>query len=141
MAQPLINGQAFDYAQIIPVYLGVPLVSMTSITYEEIQEKVDNPGTGNRPISRGRADIKSTGSIELSMNDIEALRDAVPDGSGSLLALPATDFILVFGNPQNVQTHVLKNLEFTNDGGTGTQGDTDLKMTLNFIISNVIYRQ
>ena len=139
MALPLINGQAFDYAQITPLYLGVPLVSMTSITYEETQEKVDNPGTGNRGISRGRADIKSSGSIELSMNDIEALREVAPNGS--LLALPASDFILVFGNPQNIQTHILKNLEFTNDGGTGTQGDTDLKMTLNFIISNVIYRQ
>lgn len=139
MALPLINGQAFDYAQITPLYLGVPLVSMTSITYEETQEKVDNPGTGNRGISRGRADIKSSGSIELSMNDIEALRGVAPEGS--LLALPASDFILVFGNPQNIQTHILKNLEFTNDGGTGTQGDTDLKMTLNFIISNVIYRQ
>lgn len=139
MALPLINGQAFDYAQITPLYLGVPLVSMTSITYEETQEKVDNPGTGNRGISRGRADIKSSGSIELSMNDIEALREVALNGS--LLALPASDFILVFGNPQNIQTHILKNLEFTNDGGTGTQGDTDLKMTLNFIISNVIYRQ
>ena len=139
MAQPLINGQAFDYSQITPLYLGVPLVSMTSITYEEVQEKVDNPGTGNRPISRGRADIKATGSMEISMNDIEALRNVAL--GGSLLALPATDFILVFGNPQNIQTHILKNLEFTNDGGTGTQGDTDLKMTLNFVISNVIYRQ
>ena len=139
MAQPLINGQAFDYAQITPLYLGVPLVSMTSISYEEVQEKVDNPGTGNRGISRGRADIKSSGSLEISMNDIEALRDIAPDGS--LLLLPASDFILVFGNPQNIQTHILKNLEFTNDGGTGTQGDTDMKMTLNFIISNVIYRQ
>ena len=138
MAQALVNGEAFSYVQIVPVYLGVPLVSMTSINYEETQEKVDNPGTGNRGVSRGRADIKSSGSIELSMNDIEALRDVAPDGS--ILLLPSADFILVFGNPQNVQTHILKNLEFTNDGGSGSQGDVDLKFTLNFIISNVIYR-
>lgn len=139
MALPLINGQAFSYSQITTLYLGVPLVSMTSITYEETQEKVDNPGTGNRGISRGRADIKSSGSMELSMNDIEALREIAPQGS--LLLLPSADLLVVFGNLQNVQTHVLKNLEFINDGGTGTQGDTDMKMTLNFIISNVIYRQ
>ena len=139
MAQPLVNGESFSYVQITPLYLKVPLVSMTSINYEETQEKVDNPGTGNRGISRGRADIKSSGSMELSMNDIEALRDIAPEGS--LLLLPATDFILVFGNPQNVQTHILKNLEFTSDGGAGTQGDTDLKFTPNFIISHVIYRQ
>lgn len=138
MALPLVNGEAFSYVQITPLFLGVPLVSMTSITYEEVQEKVDNLGTGNRPVSRGRASIVATGSIELSMNDIEAMREVAPNGS--LLAIPASDFILVFGNPQNVQTHVLKNLEFTNDGGAGTQGDTDLKLTLNFIISDVQYR-
>ena len=138
MAAPLVNGQAFSYVQITPLFLGVPLVSMSSITYEEVQEKVNNMGTGNRPVSRGRGAIDASGSIELSMNDIEAMREVAPEGS--LLLLPASDFVLVFGNPQNVQTHVLKNLEFTNDGGTGTQGDTDLKLTLNFVISNVQYR-
>ena len=138
MAVPLVNGEAFSYVQITPLFLGVPLVSMTSITYEEVQEKVDNLGTGNRGISRGRAAIVATGSMELSMNDIEAMREVAPNGS--LLAIPASDFILIFGNPQNIQTHVLKNLEFTNDGGAGTQGDTDLKLTLNFIISDVQYR-
>lgn len=138
MAAPLVNGQAFSYVQITPLFLGVPLVSMSSITYEETQEKVNNFGTGNRPISRGRAAIEATGSIELSMNDIEAMREVAPNGS--LLAIPASDFVLVFGNPQNVQTHILKNLEFTNDGGAATQGDTDLKLTLNFTISHVQYR-
>lgn len=138
MAAPLINGRAFDYAQITPLFLGVPLVSMTSITYEETQEKVNNFGTGNRPVSRGHAAIEASGTIELSMSDIEAMREAAPNGS--LLQIPASDFVLVFGNLQNIQTHVLKNLEFTNDGGSGTQGDTDLKLTLNFVISDVQYR-
>ncbi|HDZ13348.1 hypothetical protein LCGC14_1178710 [marine sediment metagenome] len=138
MAAPLVNGQAFSYVQITPLFLGVPLVSMSSITYEETQEKSNNFGTGNRPVSRGHAAIEATGSIELSMNDIEAMREVAPNGS--LLQIPASDFVLVFGNPQNIQTHVLKNLEFTNDGGTGTQGDTDLKLTLNFVISHVQYR-
>lgn len=138
MAEPVINGKAFDYVQITPLYLGVPLVSMTAITYEETQEKVNNLGTGNRPVSQGEGAIEATGSIELSMNDIEALRDAAPEGS--LLKIPASDFVLVFGNPQNVQTHVLKNLRFTNDGGAGTVGDTDMKMTLNFTLSHVKYR-
>lgn len=138
MAAPLVNGIAFDFVQIVPLFLGVPLVSMTSINYEEIQEKVNNMGTGNRPVSRGRGAIDASGSMELSMNDIEAMREVAPDGS--LLFIPASDFILVFGNPQNIQTHVLKNLEFTNDGGAGTVGDTDLKFTLNFVISHVIYR-
>ena len=138
MAAPLVNGIAFDFVQLTPLFLGVPLVSMSSITYEEVQEKVNNFGVGNRPVSRGRGAIDASGSMEISMNDIEAIRDIAPNGS--LLLIPASDFILIFGNPQNIQTHVLKNLEFTNDGVTGTQGDTDLKLTLNFVISNVQYR-
>ena len=138
MAAPLVNGISFDFVQLTPLFLGVPLVSMSSITYEEIQEKVNNFGIGNRPVSRGRGAIDASGSMELSMNDIEAIRDVAPNGS--LLLLPASDFVLVFGNPQNIQTHVLKNLEFTNDGVTGTVGDTDLKLTLNFVISDIQYR-
>ena len=138
MAAPLVNGRAFDFVQLTPLFLGVPLVSMSSITYDEIQEKVNNLGIGNRPVSRGRGAIDASGSIELSMNDLEAMREVAPNGS--LLLLPASDFVLVFGNPQNIQTHILKNLEFTNDGMTGAVGDTDLKLTLNFVISDVQYR-
>lgn len=138
MAAILVNGKSFDYAQIIPLFLGVPLPSLTSITYEEIQEKVNNMGTGNRPVSRGHGAIDASGSMELSMSDIEAMRDVAPEGS--LLFIPASDFVLVFANPGNVQTHVLKNLEFTNDGGANTLADTDLKLTLNFVISHVQYR-
>lgn len=138
MAVPLVNGQAFDYTQITPVFLGVPLLSMTSITYEQTQEKVNNMGTGNFPVSQGQGAIESSGTIELSMNDIEAMREVAPNGK--LLLIPASDFILVFGNPQNVQTHILKNLRFTNDGGSATLADSDLKFTLNFTLSDVQYR-
>lgn len=134
----LVNGRAYDYSQIIPAYIGVPLPSMSVIEYEETQEKTNNYGTGTRPVSRGHGEIQATGSMEVAMEDIEALREAAIDGS--LLNLPSADFLLVFGNPGKVQTHVLKNLEFTSDGGGGNQGDTDLKRTLNFTISHVEYR-
>lgn len=138
MAVPLVNGQAFDYTQIIVSILGVPIVSVSSISYTEEQEKVNNMGTGNRPVSRGRGAIDASGSVEISMNDIEAIRDVAP--SGSLLLIPAFDIVVVFGNPQNVQTHVLKNCEFTNDGVETTQGDTDIKRTFDLVISDIQYR-
>lgn len=138
MAEALINGTAYDFSQITPLYLGAALVSMSAIDYEETQEKTNNMGTGNRPVSRGRAGIDASGSIELAQNDIEALRNIAPNGS--LLLLPPTDFILIFGNPGAIQTHILKNFEFLTDGGGGTVGDTDLKKSFNFIISDIKYR-
>ncbi len=138
MSVSLINGRAFDYSQIIVNILGVPIVSVSSISYTEEQEKVNNFGTGNRPVSRGQAAIDASGSIEISMNDVEAIRDVAP--SGSLLLIPAFDIVIIFGNPQSVQTHVLKNCEFTNDGVETTQGDTDIKRSFDLVISDIQYR-
>ena len=44
MGIPLINGLAYDFSQLTPVFLGAPLPSMSAINYEETQEKVNNFG-------------------------------------------------------------------------------------------------
>ena len=138
MAVPLINGEAYSYVQITAIVLGVPLPSISAINYIEDQTKENNMGLGNRPVSRGRGPINASGSIDISMNDIEAIRDVAPNGS--LVQIPPFDIILVFGNPQKPVTHVLKNVEFMDDGVETTQGDTDVKRTFNLIMSHVKYR-
>jgi|TARA_R110002012_G_scaffold271164_2_gene456349 hypothetical protein len=139
MAVPaLINGQAYDYTQIIMSVLGVPVAGVTSINYTEEQEKTNNFGAGNRPVSRGRGAIEASGSIELSMNEIEALRDAAP--SGSMLKIPPFEITIVYLNLQKVVTHKLKNVEFTNDGVETSQGDTDIRRTFDIVMSDVKYR-
>lgn len=135
---PLINGTAYDFAQIIVNILGVPVASVSSIEYEETQEKINNYGAGNRPVSRGKGAIEATATIEMSMNDIEAIRNVALDGS--LLNVPAFDITVFFGNPQSPQTHVLKNCEFTNDGISGSQGDTDLKKSFELVVSHIKFR-
>ena len=139
MAVPaLINGQAYDYTQIIMSVLGVPVAGVTSINYTEEQEKTNNFGAGNRPVSRGRGAIEASGSIELSMNEIEALRDAAP--GGSMLKIPPFEITIVYLNLQKVVTHKLKNVEFTNDGVETSQGDTDIRRTFDIVMSDVKYR-
>ena len=134
----LINGQAYDYTQIIMSVLGVPVAGVTSINYTEEQEKTNNFGAGNRPVSRGRGAIEASGSIELSMNEIEALRDAAP--GGSMLKIPPFEITIVYLNLQKVVTHKLKNVEFTNDGVETSQGDTDIRRTFDIVMSDVKYR-
>lgn len=138
MSVVLINGRAYDHTQVQVLYLGVPLSSVTSIDYGEEQEKAFNHGTGNRPVSFGVSSIESNGSIELSMNDIEAIRDAAPNGS--LLQIPLNDMLVVFTNPQKPVTHTIKNVAWTTDKPSSAQGDTDIKVSLDFISSNVKWR-
>lgn len=140
MAQPLINGRAYDYSQIVATILGAPIFGISAITYTEEQEKTNNFGQGNRPVSRGHAAINASASIELSMNEVEALRDLVASERGSLLAIPAFDITVTYLNNQKVVTHILKNCEFTNDGVETTQGDTDIKRSFDLVVSHIDYR-
>lgn len=96
-------------------------------------------GTGNFPVSRGHGPKDTTGSMELSMTDVEAMRDAAPNRS--ILDLPSSDFQVVFGNiSAGVKKHILRNLEFTTDPGGGASGDMDLKVTLDFVASHVDHK-
>ena len=135
---PLINGTAYNFGQIIVTILGVPIASVSSIDYEETQEKINNYGVGNRPVSRGNGVIEAKATIEMSMNDIEAIRNASP--LGSLLSVPAFDITVFFGNPQSPQTHVLKNCEFANDGISGATGDGDMKKSFDLVLSHIKWR-
>lgn len=139
MTQPaLINGRAYDYTQITFVVLGVPVPSVSSINYTEEEDAKMNFGTGQLPVSIGYGAINSKGSIEISMNDVEAIRDVAPDGS--MLKIPLFDILVVFGNPQKPVRHIIKNVKFTDDGVETTQGDTDVKRKFNFICSQIKYR-
>jgi hypothetical protein len=135
---PLINGRAYSYVDVIVKIAGVPAPSCMKINYTEEQEKTNNYGTGSRPTSRGAGKIEAKASIELSMNDVEAIRDVAP--LGSLLALPAFDIEVHFLNLQKVVTHVIKNCEFTSDGNEAGVGDTDIKFSFDLIPSHILYR-
>lgn len=135
---PLINGRAYDFTQVLVKILGAPVVSVSAINYTEEQAKENNYGAGTRPVSRGHGAVTVSASVTISMNDVEAIRDAAPDGS--LLKIPAFDIEVSFLNSQKVVTHVLKNCEFTNDGLEGSQDDKDLKRSFNLIPSHIKYR-
>lgn len=140
MAAPLINGKAYDFTEIVVSMLGGPVVGVKAITYAEEQEKTNNFGQGNRPVSRGQGAIDANASIDISMNDVEAIRDTLVAQSGSLLAIPAFDIKVTYLNAQKVVTHVLKNCEFTNDGVETSQGDTDVVKTFDLVVSDIKYR-
>jgi hypothetical protein len=135
---PLINGKAYEYADIIIAILGVPTPSVSSINYTEEQDSKLNFGTGNRAVSIGSGTIQGKGDIEISMNDSEAIRDNAPNGS--FLKLPLFDIVVIFGNTQKVITHTIKNVKFTNDGVQGATGETDMKMKFNFITPEIKFR-
>jgi hypothetical protein len=138
MANPLVNGRAYDYVDVQVSILGAELNGVTEINYTQEQEKVNNFGTGVNPVSRGHGSRDASASLGLNMNEVEALRDIAP--GGNLLDIPTFDIIVVFGNVQAPKTHTIKNCEFTNDGVETSQGDTAINRTFDLVCSHILYR-
>lgn len=138
MATTLVNGKSYSFVDVVLVVAGVPVFGVTAINYEETQEKTNNYGASTRAVSRGRGKKESSASITLSMNEVEALRDAAPEGS--LLNIDPFDVQITYVNPQKVVTHVLKNCEFINDGVDISEGDTDAGKQFDLVLSHVKYR-
>ena len=138
MALTLVNGRAFSYVDVTLAILNVPIPGLSAINYTEEQDKTNEFGTSNRPVARGVGAINASGSLEMSMNEVEALRDIAPNGS--LLLIPAFEIVIVFGNPGKIQRHVLEAAQFIDDGVEMAAGDTEIKRTFGLIISKIRYR-
>lgn len=137
MASPLINGQAYSFSLITVNILGTPVVGITAISYKTSQEKVNNYGAGNRPVSRGYGKKECEGSITIDMEELEALIAAAPNRD--ILDIPPFDIIVTY-TPQSgaVVVHTLKNCEFLEDPIEAGDGDTRISVEVPLIISHIV---
>ena len=138
MAVELINGNSYTWQAVVVNILGQPLFSIKSINYEVSQEKTNNYGAGNLPVSRGRGAKEFSASMELAMDELVPLRNAV---GGSLVDIPAFDITITYVNGAKTVTDVLKACEFVNDGIDASQGDGELVRSFDLMPANIIFGQ
>lgn len=77
---PLINGVEYTHADILINILGIPVIGVTSIKYSDMQDMTLNYGTGQHPVSRGFGTIVPSGSVTLTMKEVQRLSNASPLG-------------------------------------------------------------
>lgn len=140
MAQTLINGQAYAWSQISVVILGRVVVGIAAISYTDEQEMEHNYGAGNRPVSEGLGNITCSGSIELFMEEIEALQKVSP--TGRLQDLGNFDIVVSFEPPNKAATatHTLKGCRFKQNSREMSQGDMNVSSELELLIAEIKWR-
>ena len=141
MASILINGTSYSWAQITINIQGTPLYGVTAISYKTSQEKTNNYGQGNRPVSRGRGRKETEASMTLRLGELEALRNSI--STRDILDIPPFDITVAF-IPNNADinqpvVHTLKNVEFLEDSVDSSKGDTSIDVDIPLIISDVKY--
>jgi len=133
---PLVNGQAYAYADIIVTIAGSPLAGITAVSYSDSQEVTENFGAGRFPVSRGLGKIESEATITIDRAELNALIGAA---AGNRLQNIGEFDITVSYVPEASapKTDILKNCRFKNTVGGATEGDSNVVAELELAVSHI----
>lgn len=133
---PLINSKSYEWADIAMNVLGVTIVGVSAIEYEEKQGMENIYGAGRFPISRGYGKIEPTAKITLLMEEVQALMAVAP--LGRLQDIPEFDISVMYLDAALVTVkHKLRNVRFMNNTRSSSSGDTSIPVDLELILSHV----
>jgi hypothetical protein len=133
---PLINGKSYEWADIAINILGVTVVGVTSIEYEEKQGMENIYGAGRFPVSRGYGKVEPTAKITLLMEEMQAIMLVAP--FGRIQDIPEFDISVLYLDSALVTVkHKLRNVRFMNNPRKSASGDTSVSVECDLILSHI----
>lgn len=133
---PLVNGKAYEWADIQLIILGVPFTGVTSIEYSEPQEMKNVMAAGRFPNARIYGQVTPEAKITLLMSEVEAIQKVAPNGR--IQDIPEFDIPVIYLDPNNVTvSHVIKNCRFTSNSRTSETGSDAITVEIPLVISHV----
>jgi len=133
---PLINGKAYEYADITVNILGVPFLEVTAIEYSETANIENIYATGRYPIARGHGTVEPTAKITILMGDVQNLVSVAPNGR--LHDIPEFDIIVTYTDVNLIPvTHKIKNVRFKNNVISSATGDTSIPVEIDLVPSHI----
>jgi hypothetical protein len=134
-----INGTVYGWSSIKANIMGINVIEIDEISYEETQEMEMVYGAGSDPIGRGFGKNERKGSIGLFMSTVENLQASVD--TGRLQDIP--DFpIIVSYLPKGgkIVTHTLSQCRFTNNKREAKSGDMHIKVQCELSIGGIAWK-
>lgn len=140
MATPMINGTRHSWASVEVELLGRIVSGITAIEYDDTQEKENVYGAGIYPVSRGRGKYEATAKITLLAYEVDAIQRSLGPGK-RLQDIEPFDIPVVFmpEGSDGLVTHVIHNVEFTNNKRAVNTGDTNMEVELDLIVSHITW--
>lgn len=133
---PLINGINYSWGNISLIIFNRPIFGITAIDWKKKQDKKNNPGIGNKNVSRGYGLEECDASITFSYDEWTRIKAQAPQGNP--LKIPPFDITVRFSGTGVPPTKVvLKMAEFMEDTFTGKAGDTSLPVQVPLIVGDI----
>lgn len=146
----LINGVAYSYVDMnfsiqglesayADGFVGIPV---QSIDYTASQQKTANYENSKYATSYSYGKIEYSGSVTFTLDSMEFMRDRIFEITGdsrSILDLPPSDITITYSNKGKLNIHTLKNVIFSTENLSGSEGDDMFTVSCDFIASFVQY--
>ena len=129
-----INGNMYSWADVVITFAGVPLSTVTSLSYSENPNKENVYGSGGQPIGKGRGNTEYEASITIAMDELRDLAKSPP--TGSLSDVPdGTLTVTVLG----IQpfSNALLGCSFNQVSVGASQGDTSIGVDVDLLIGGI----
>lgn len=137
MANVLINGINYSWGDVTLIILGVPIVGFQGIEIKSKQEKTNNYGQGNEPISQGFGRKEYEATIKgVYYDELRPLIAAAPDKD--LLKLAPSDFTILVVSQNGIPSKLtLKYASFIETPFSVNEGDTKIINDLPLLIAGI----
>ena len=121
---PLINGKAYEWADISIMIGGIPMTGATAIEYGDKQNMQNIYAAGKDPNARTYGNVEPFAKISLLMSTVEAIQASAPNGR--IQDIPEFDIPVNYIDTNNTPvTHVIKNVRFTDNQRKSEAGGSD----------------
>lgn len=136
---PIINGVSYAHADIVPNFLGAPVIGLTAISYSDKQNIQANFSTGNKPTSVGFGAMEPQASITLTMEALQAIILIAP--SNRIQNIPFFDIGINFLPDSGfLVRHALRKCRFKGVDLSSAVNNTQIEVTLELFVADIDYK-
>lgn len=136
----LINGVLHSWSNLSVNIAGMLVTGINKISYKDSQTIENIYGAGQVPVGRGYGKIECSATIGLERGEVEAIRASSP--TGRLQDIAPFDIIVQFlpVNGQKIVTHVIRDVQFKDDGLDAKEGDTSNFTDFELVVGSIKWK-
>jgi hypothetical protein len=132
----LVNGKAYEWADIQINILGSVFTGVTAIKYSEPQEMKNVMAAGRFPNARIYGQTSPEASITLLMSEVEAIQRVAP--LGRIQDIPEFDIVVMYLDSANVTVkHAVRKCRFTSNSRESETGSDAISVEIPLVIAGV----
>lgn len=129
-------GRIVGWNNVTMRFLNRNLEGITKIMYKDNVQMQNEPGAGKFPVGQSEGNYTATASVTLFSEEMQALQKSLPPGT-RIQDIPPFPIIVEYDRNGVIQTDVIQNCKFMDNGREISQGDGKILHECQLLTSHI----